>query len=99
MVELNEKDADFIANICRDELKTHKEAFDNFVKEVESNTKKAEAISVVFDVTDDEKAKELLNELKVSQAECITKGRELYEKETEKWHKAIELLTGGSKEE
>lgn len=99
MIELNEKDADFIANICRDELKMHKEAFDDFVKKIESKTKKAEAISVVLDVADDEKSKELLNELKVAQAKCISEGREQYEKETEKWHKALELLTGGSKEE
>lgn len=96
MVSIDEKDADYIANICREEIKSSTDARDRVVEETKEKFEKAKSLFVLLDLKGHKKAEKDLKELEESVSEAIAKVNKRCDEEIGKWTKIIELVTVGS---
>lgn len=95
-VVLTTQDADFIANICREELGFYNKSYEEKKKEVEENVRKARALHVLMNLEDDKEATELLEKVERASEDVIKDITDKADKKISLLTKAIQLLTSGS---
>lgn len=94
MITLNNTDADWIANVAREELKSLQEAQEEIMNEIADLEKKAEEILKEHP----EWPEELKEKLAETKAKSMEANQKYLNEESAKWQKVIELMIIGSEE-
>lgn len=95
-ITLNQKDADYIANYCRNKMKTLDKNVSEAIEDIKKKTAKVEAFSVIIDANEDAEVKTKLAELKKASEESIKSIQADYTEEYSQLEKILTLVMTGS---